>query len=85
MSEQFVQLIEEAVAASTGEVIDKSRAIDRLLDLRLTADTPGLVAAVDELLRGVPGRTLVATSWWVDALNGLRILAELEQEKTVAG
>jgi hypothetical protein len=84
MSEQFVQMIDETLAAMNGEVLDKSRVTDRLLDLRLVADAPALLAAVDELLRGIPGRTLVATEWFVDALSGLRLLAELEGEKTVA-
>jgi hypothetical protein len=85
MSEQFVQLIDEALATVDGEALDRSRATDRLLDLRIAADSPALVTAVDELLSGLPGRTLVANVWWVDALQGLRILAELEDEKTVLG
>lgn len=85
MSETFVQLIDEALAGVTGEVLDKSRVTARLLDLRLSADSPALVQAVDELLRGVPGRTMVPNSWWSDALQGLRILAELENERSVAG
>ena len=84
MTEQFVQLIDEALAAITGEVLDKSRVTDWLLDLRLAAGSPELVAAVDDVLAGVPGKTMVATSWWADALNGLRLIAELENEKTAA-
>ena len=84
MTEQFVQLIDEALAAINGEVLDKSRVTDRLLDLRLASGSPELVAAVDDVLGGVPGKTMVATSWWVDALNGLRLIAELENEKTAA-
>jgi hypothetical protein len=82
MTEQFVQTIDEALAAISGEVLDKSRVADRLLDLRLVADSPALVAAVDDVLSSIPGRTMVPTSWWADALNGLRIAAELEGEKT---
>jgi hypothetical protein len=84
MTEQFVQLIDEALAAINGEVLDKSRVTDWLLDLRLAAGSPELVAAVDDVLAGVPGKTMVATSWWADALNGLRLIAELENEKTAA-
>ena len=85
MTEQFVQLIDEALAAINGEVLDKSRATDWLLDLRLAAGSSSeLVAAVDNVLAGVPGKTMVATSWWADALNGLRLIAELENEKTAA-
>jgi hypothetical protein len=84
MTEQFVQLIDEALAAINGEVLDKSRVTDWLLDLRLAAGSPELVSAVDDVLAGVPGKTMVATSWWADALNGLRLIAELENEKTAA-
>lgn len=82
MNEPFVQLIDEALAQVNGEVLDKSRVTDRLLDLRLAADSPALIAAVDDLLANVPGRTMVASEWWVDALNGLRITAELEGERS---
>jgi hypothetical protein len=85
MTEQFVQTIDEALAAISGEVLDKSRVADRLLDLRLAADSPALVAAVDDVLMSIPGRTMVQSSWWADALNGLRIAAELEGEKTTLG
>jgi hypothetical protein len=85
MTEQFVQQIDEALAGATGEVLDKSRATDRLLDLRLAADTPALVAAVDDVLTSIPGRTMVPTSWLIDALNGLRLAAELEGERAAAG
>jgi hypothetical protein len=85
MTDQFVQTIDEALAAISGEVLDKSRVADRLLDLRLAADSPELVAAVDDVLSAIPGRTMVATSWWSDALNGLRLAAELEGEKTSLG
>jgi hypothetical protein len=85
MTEQFVQLIDEALAAINGEVLDKSRVTDRLLDLRLVTDSPELVSAVDGVLGGVPGKTMVTSEWWTDALNGLRLIAELENEKTAAG
>jgi hypothetical protein len=85
MTEQFVQTIDEALAAISGEVLDKSRVADRLLDLRLAADSPALVAAVDDVLTSMPGRTMVPTAWWADALNGLRLTAELEGEKTPLG
>ena len=84
MTEQFVQLIDEALAAVNGEVLDKARAIDRLLDLRLATGSPELVSAVDGVLGGVPGKTMVTAEWWIDALNGLRLIAELENEKTAA-
>jgi hypothetical protein len=85
MTEQFVQTIDEALAAISGEVLDKSRVADRLLDLRLAADSPELIAAVDDVLSNMPGRTMVPTDWWADALKGLRLAAELEGERTILG
>jgi hypothetical protein len=85
MTEQFVQTIDEALAAISGEVLDKSRAADRLLDLRLVADSPALISAVDDVLSNMPGRTMVPTDWWADALKGLRLAAELEGERTILG
>jgi hypothetical protein len=84
MSTQFETLIEELISAITGEVTDKSRTADRLLDLRLEAGSPALVDAVDELLRNLPGRTMVATAWWREALEGLRLAAIIEREQTAA-
>ncbi|HEV8298167.1 MAG TPA: hypothetical protein VGQ20_12740 [Acidimicrobiales bacterium] len=84
MSGTFVQLIDEALAGVNGEVLDKSRVIDRLLDLRIAADSPELASAVDETLRNVPGRTMVPTAWLTEALSELRLAAELEGEKTIA-
>jgi hypothetical protein len=84
MSTQFETLIEELITAINGEVIDKSRVADRLLDLRNEAETPVLVDAVDDLLRNLPGRTMVVTSWWREALEGLRFAAVIEREETAS-
>jgi len=84
MSTQFETLIEELISAINGEVIDKSRVADRLLDLRNEAGSPALVDAVDDLLRNLPGRTMVVTSWWREALDGLRLAAVIEREHTAA-
>ena len=84
MSTQFETLIEELIIAINGEVIDKSRVADRLLDLRNEAGSPGLVDAVDNLLRNLPGRTMVVTAWWREALEGLRLVAVIEREQTAA-
>lgn len=57
-----------------GEVVDRGRVVDHLLDLRLLAADDGAtlaVAAVDRLLADLPGRTLVERSWVDDALAGL--------------
>ena len=84
MSTQFENLIEELIIAINGEVIDRSRVADRLLDLRNEAGSPGIVDAVDELLRNMPGRTMVVTSWWREALEGLRLVVVIDREQTAA-
>ncbi len=84
MSTQFENLIEELIIAVNGEVIDRSRVADRLLDLRNEAGSPGIVDAVDDLLRNLPGRTMVVTSWWREALEGLRLVAVIDREQTAA-
>jgi hypothetical protein len=82
MSTQFETLIGELITAIDGEVIDKSRVIDRLLDLRNDAEAPALVDAVDQLLTNVPGRTMVTAEWWRESLEGLRIAAIIDRERT---
>ena len=84
MSTQFENFIEELIIAINGEVIDRSRVADRLLDLRNEAGSPGMVDAVDDLLRNLPGRTMVVTSWWREALEGLRLVAVIDREQTAA-
>ena len=84
MSTQFENLIEELIIAINGEVIDRSRVADRLLDLRNEAGSPGIVDAVDDLLRNMPGRTMVVTSWWREALEGLRLVVVIDREQTAA-
>ena len=37
-----------------------------------------------ELLRAVPGRTMVTTEWWREALDGLRLSSIIERERTAA-
>lgn len=52
-----------------GQLSDRNRVIDHLLDLRLDTDDPGLVATIDELLSTLPGLTVVENSWWQEALD----------------
>lgn len=74
-----------------GELIDRSRVIDGLLDLRQMAAEvvrqrssgpsliPGessLVDTVDILLSNVPGKTMVDMSWWQTALVSLAAATE---------
>lgn len=84
MSMQFETLIEEMINAINGEVIDKSRVIDRLLDLRNEAESPALVDSVDHLLGNVPGKTMATTEWWREALEGLRLSAVIDREQSAA-
>ncbi|MFW2383155.1 MAG: hypothetical protein ACN4GZ_15495 [Acidimicrobiales bacterium] len=63
-------------AAIDGQLSDRNRIIDHLLDLRLQFDNPGFVAAIDELLSDVPGLTVVENEWWTAALDRLSLAAE---------
>lgn len=67
-------LIEQFRSNIDGQLSDKSRVIDHLLDLRLeVADRPGVVAEIDRLLADVPGLTTVENSWWSAALDDLEL------------
>lgn len=68
-----LRLLDELSAEATGALVPKSMVFDRLLDLRnLAADRPLLVAAIDNLLREVPGATLAPGEWWRAELVALR-------------
>lgn len=65
-------LIEQFRSNIDGQLSDKSRVIDHLLDMRLAvADRPAVVAEIDRLLSDVPGLTTVENSWWSVALDDL--------------
>ena len=67
-------LIEQFRSNIDGQLSDKSRVIDHLLDLRLeVADRPGVVAEIDRLLADVPGLTTVENSGWSAALDDLEL------------
>ena len=56
----------------TGELTDKSRVTDRLLDIRLAAvGRPTIIAEVDRTLADIPGLTMVENDWWRAVLDGL--------------
>ena len=65
----------ELRSAISGQLSDRNRVIDHLLDLRLESESPGLVATIDELLADVPGLTVVENTWWVGALDKLEAAA----------
>ncbi|MGI9596174.1 MAG: hypothetical protein ACR2QK_08440 [Acidimicrobiales bacterium] len=55
-----------------GQLSDKRRVIDHLLDVRLAAaDKPALIIETDRLLADVPGLTTVENDWWRAALDDL--------------
>ena len=77
-------ILNAGAALIHGEVIDRSRVVDVLLDLRNAAAIAaqlGVVEAVDFALRSVPGRTTVRTSWWQGTLDELQLAVELDGER----
>jgi hypothetical protein len=66
------QRIVELLGEVDGAVVDRWAVIDALLDLRQAAGDDALVVHwVEELLRVLPGRNLVAAEWWRSALEQL--------------
>lgn len=64
--------IGELLEGVNGALLDRSRVVDTLLDLRLlAAGEPAVIEAIDALLGAVPGRSLVESAWYVDALSSL--------------
>lgn len=74
----FDEVLERSVSLIRGELIDRSRVVDALLDLRNSAASPSLVEVIDAALRGLPGRTTVRASWWQGVLDELNLASELE-------
>ncbi len=75
---QFDEVLERSVSLIHGELIDRSRIVDALLDLRNSTSSPSLIEVIDTALRDVPGRTTVRSSWWQGILDELNLAAELE-------
>ena len=75
---QFDEILERSVSLIHGELIDRSRIVDALLDLRNSTSSPSLIEVIDTALRDVPGRTTVRSSWWQGILDELNLAAELE-------
>lgn len=63
-------------ARINGQLSDRNRVIDHLLDIRLDTGDPAMVFVVDELLSSVPGLTVVDNSWWSDALDRIERATE---------
>ena len=66
------QLLTDFSNAASGQLIDKTRVIDALLDIRTASEDLEFVAEVDKLLADVPGKTVVATIWWKATLGDLK-------------
>lgn len=65
-------MIEQFRSDINGQLSDKRRVTDHLLDIRLEAtDRPSLVAETDRLLAEMPGLTTVENEWWRAALDDL--------------
>lgn len=68
---------EEITAAEPGQLMDRGRVIDHLLDLRLeAAGDPALVTLVDAILADVPGKSVVELVWWRDTIDRIADAAE---------
>ena len=69
----LLNLITELQSVEHGQIIDRGRIIDHLLDLRLAAEGDvALTGALDELLANTPGKSTVETTWWHQTLLDLR-------------
>jgi hypothetical protein len=65
-------MIEQFRANIDGQLSDKRRVTDHLLDVRLAAaDLPAVIAETDRLLADMPGLTTVENTWWAAALDDL--------------
>lgn len=70
-------LIQQFRKRINGELSDKNRVTDQLLDIRLAAaDRTEIVEIVDRLLVERPGLTTVTNTWWTDALDELELAAQ---------
>jgi len=76
--QSFDEVLERSVSLIHGELIERSRIVDALLDLRNTTSASSLVEVIDAALRTLPGRTTVRSSWWQGILDELNLAAELE-------
>jgi len=59
-----------------GDVCSRSRVMDALLDLRNEASQrTDIVDLVDTALGGLPGKTMVPASWWIEQLDMFELTA----------
>ena len=75
----LLNLITELQSAEHGQIINRGRIIDHLLDLRLAAAGDlRTTAEIDVLLTDTPGKSTVETAWWQETLVRLRDSASHE-------
>lgn len=69
----------EVAEATPGQLIDRGRVIDYLLDLRLEAGNgTALTELLDSILGDVPGKSVVELVWWRDTLDRVADAAECQ-------
>mgnify|MGYP006950414351 CR=1 FL=1 len=79
MEHVIANMIEELQNTADGQLIDRGRVLDHLLDLRLAAGgQSAFVSLVDELLANIPGKTVVEGAWWNETLSRLGETAQPE-------
>ncbi len=79
MESVMINLIEDFKGEATGQLIDRGRVVDCLLDLRsAAADQTHLVTLVESVLADLPGKNVVETEWWIETLD--RVAAEAQPE-----
>jgi len=79
MSLVLLNLITELQSVEHGQIIDRGRIVDHLLDLRIAADHDLLMTEViDDLLANTPGKSTVEAAWWQDTLTQLHSGASRE-------
>lgn len=72
-TDRILALIDTWLAERPAGLMRRSAVVDHLLDLRSEVeDDPELVAEVDQLLRDVPGHTVVESTWWLPLARQLR-------------
>ncbi len=68
------QLIKQIRSEMHGQLSDRRRVMDHLLDIRLEmSDQPAVVAEVDRMLADLPGLTTVENEWLGRALDELEL------------
>ena len=72
VTSSLAQLLAQYRSEMHGQLSDRRRVMDHLLDLRLVmADHSAVVAEVDRLLGELPGLTTVENRWWSDGLDAI--------------